>query len=214
MPKENSLITTRQNYDRLSRWYDLFSSSEQRLTRLGLRLLNIQTGERVLEIGFGTGRALVELASTVGELGNIYGIDISPGMIAVAHRRVRHSSMGERIFLQVADATHLPYHDHQFNAVFLSFTLELFDTMIIPVVLAECQRVIQPGDRLGIVSLARKDTLAVEIYDWFHIHFPILVDCSPISVSPLLEGAGFEIFQIAKENMWGLPVDVVIARKP
>ena len=40
----------RRNYDRLSRWYDLFSSSERRFTEIGYKLLNVCPGEKVLEI--------------------------------------------------------------------------------------------------------------------------------------------------------------------
>jgi demethylmenaquinone methyltransferase/2-methoxy-6-polyprenyl-1,4-benzoquinol methylase len=214
MSQEISRLATRQNYDRLSRWYDLFSSSEQRFTKIGLSLLNIQTAERVLEIGFGTGHALVGLAGAAGEIGRVCGIDLSPGMVAVAYRRIQHSSMGKRIFIQVADAIHLPYPEHQFQAVFMGFTLELFDTRLIPVVLAECQRVIQPGGRLGIVSLAKKDVQAVEIYEWFHVHLPNVVDCRPIFVRPVLEKAGFEVAQTVEKRLWGLPVEAVLARKP
>jgi ubiquinone/menaquinone biosynthesis C-methylase UbiE len=57
------------SYDRLSRWYDWLSAgSERPLTELGLKKLNVNTGETVLEIGFGTGHALLALAACVGYL--------------------------------------------------------------------------------------------------------------------------------------------------
>jgi SAM-dependent methyltransferase len=50
-------------YDRMSGWYDLLAAgSEERHIEAGLRQLDPTQGERVLEIGFGTGRALVRLA--------------------------------------------------------------------------------------------------------------------------------------------------------
>ena len=50
-------------YTCLSRWYDRLSrSSEGPHIAEGLRLLNVQPGEHVLEVGFGTGRSLVVLA--------------------------------------------------------------------------------------------------------------------------------------------------------
>jgi ubiquinone/menaquinone biosynthesis C-methylase UbiE len=208
-----SPLDTRQNYDRLSRWYDLYSSSEQQFTNIGLGLLNIQTGERVLEIGFGTGHALVELAAADGKIGRGYGIDLSQGMVSVAHRRVHHSNMSGRIFLQVADAIHLPYPDHYFQALFMGFTLELFDTMFIPIVLAECQRVLLPGGRLGIVSFVKKEARAVKIYVWFHNQLPNVVDCQPIFVHPILEKVGFVVAQTVEKRVWGLPVEAVLTRK-
>ncbi len=213
MTKGISLFSTRQNYDRLSRWYDLFSFSEYRLAKAGLRLLSIQPGERVLEIGFGTGRAIIALAGAVGETGSVYGIDLSPGMLAVADRRVHHSGLCGNIFILVGDAAHLPYPDQQFTAVFMSFTLELFDTKVIPIIIADCMRILQPQGRLGIVSLAKKDTQSVRIYEWFHARFPKVVDCRPISVRPLIEDAGFFVTRIIEDNLWSLPVDVVLARR-
>jgi ubiquinone/menaquinone biosynthesis C-methylase UbiE len=77
------------SYTRLSRWYDRLGGSEEPHIAEGLRLLNVQPGERVLEVGFGTGRSLIALAHAVGSTGRVCGIDLSPGMIAVAHEQLR-----------------------------------------------------------------------------------------------------------------------------
>ena len=213
MAREKAFLEARQNYDRLSRWYDWFSSSERRFTEIGQALLKIQPGENVLEIGFGTGHALVDLAGLVGESGSVCGIDLSPGMFSVANRRVQHSGLNGRISIQVGEATHIPYPDRQFQAVFMSFTLELFHTEMIPVVLAECQRILQPGGRLGIVSLKKKDTRSVKIYEWFHLRFPKIIDCRPILVCQVLEKSGFMVTQDVEKSLWGLPVEIVIAER-
>jgi len=64
--------------DRLSRWYDLLAEPLKRSFReAGLRKLAIRNGERVLEIGFGTGHALGNLARSAGSGGRVWGIDIS-----------------------------------------------------------------------------------------------------------------------------------------
>jgi ubiquinone/menaquinone biosynthesis C-methylase UbiE len=211
--QEETFLETRQNYDRLSRWYDWFSSSERRFTELGLTLLRIQPGEKILEIGFGTGHALVDLARSVGESGSICGIDLSPGMFSVANRRIQHSGLNRRISIQVGEATHIPYPDGQFQVAFMSFTLELFHTEMIPVVLAECQRILQPGGRLGIVSLKKKNAPAVKAYEWFHHLFPKVIDCRPILVCQVLEKSGFMVNQAVEKMLWGLPVGIVIARR-
>ncbi len=211
--QEESLIAVRHNYDRLSRWYDWFSSGEHQITKLGLRLLDVQPGEKVLEIGFGTGHALPDLAEATGATGTVDGIDISPGMFSIGCRRVKHSDMSRIITLRLGDATRLPYPDHQFQVAFMSFTLELFSPNLIPVVLAECQRVLQNGGRLGIVSLVKKDDRAVDIYEWFHFHFPNVVDCHPIFVQAVLEKAGFEVSQSVEKKMWGLPVEAVVVKR-
>jgi demethylmenaquinone methyltransferase/2-methoxy-6-polyprenyl-1,4-benzoquinol methylase len=214
MLKENSHLGARQNYDRLSRWYDSFSGGERSLSKTALNLLAIQPGENILEIGFGTGHALLEMARLVGAQGRVEGIDLSPGMLAVAKRRVQQAGLAGRIALQVGDATRLPFPGPHFQAAFMSFTLELFAISELPLVLAEIRRVLLPGGRLGVVSLAKKDTHMVIYYEWLHARYPRLVDCRPIHAYQVLEEAGFTVVQTLEKSLWGLPVEIVIAKKP
>ena len=139
------------------------------------------------------------------------GLDLSPGMLRVAERHLRRLGLADRVHLQEGDATRLPYPDGHFQAVFLSFTLELFPDEEMPRVLAECRRVLAAGGRLGVVSLVKKEAAAVKIYEWFHAHLPGVVDCRPIRVRPLLEAAGFQVRQIVEERIWGLPAEAVLA---
>jgi ubiquinone/menaquinone biosynthesis C-methylase UbiE len=213
MSKDRTILRTRQNYDRLSRWYDLFSSAEQRFAQTGITLLNLQRNERVLEIGFGTGHALINLADSVGSMGRVYGIDLSPGMGAAANRRIHSSGKEEGISIQLGNASFLPYPEQSFHAAFMSFILELFSERKIPFVLSECRRILVSGGKLGVVSLAKKETRSVEIYEWFHLRFPYVVDCRPINIHPFLEEGGFKIINTITGVLWGLPVEAVVARK-
>ncbi len=206
---ERSREEAKQSYDRMARWYDLFAGSEKKFTQIGLQKLNVQSGEHVLEIGFGTGQALIELAQAGAE--SVSGVDLSEGMLQVAQERVKAANLGERIDLRLGDATQLPFNDGTFDAVFISFTLELFDTPEIPVVLGECRRVLRTGGRLGVVSLAKRETLACRMYEWGHAKMPALLDCRPIFVRQAVEQAGFMIKEAVEVKMWGLPVEVVVA---
>ena len=204
----------RTNYDRMSRFYDLFAgTSERRFTGVGLQMLAAQAGENVLEIGFGTGHSLVALAQAVGGFGKVTGIDISKGMLRVTQSRLNQSGLAEQIDLRLGDAASLPFNSAGFEAVFMSFTLELFDLPEIPIVLKECRRVLRPGGRIGVVALAKKDKAAVRIYEWAHAKFPDFIDCRPIYVHFVLEKAGFHISERAERIMWGLPVQIMVAQK-
>ena len=209
---------TRQNYDRLSRWYDLFASSEKKFTETGLQILGVKEGEHVLEIGFGTGHALARLAQLAGESGLVVGVELSPGMIAVARKRIppfgqkQAKGPGRSAQMLQGDGARLPFVSHSFDAVFLSFTLELFSESEIPVILDECHRVLKRDGRLGVVSMAKRDVLACRLYEWGHKRWPALLDCRPIELRKSLETGGFRVQAAKVETMWGLPVEIVLGR--
>jgi demethylmenaquinone methyltransferase/2-methoxy-6-polyprenyl-1,4-benzoquinol methylase len=110
------------------------------------------------------------------------------------------------------DGTTLPFAPNSFEAVFLSFTLELFSDDEIPVALGECRRVLKREGRLGVVSLLKKDVLACQIYEWGHERWPMLLDCRPINLRANLETGRFLIQAAKVQTMWGLPVEIVLGR--
>jgi demethylmenaquinone methyltransferase/2-methoxy-6-polyprenyl-1,4-benzoquinol methylase len=203
-------------YNRLARWYDLLAgASEARLRDRGLSALAVGEGEIVIEVGFGTGQALLPLARAVGEQGHVYGIDISDRMVERARARIEAAGLSGRVELVQGDAVALPWAEARFDAVFMAFTLELFDTPDIPTVLAECRRVLKPDGRLGVVAMAqrRPGSLMVRLYEWAHRQFPSAVDCRPIPVGALIEQAGFVVRRVEESSTWGLPVDILVGTK-
>jgi demethylmenaquinone methyltransferase/2-methoxy-6-polyprenyl-1,4-benzoquinol methylase len=207
---------TKSFYDRISKAYDLIADSSEHTAReRGLELLGAAPGEKILEIGFGTGHSAVTLARSVGLAGRVYGIDISEGMLDVARKRVSEEGVAGQVELSLGDARQLTFADGSFNAVFTSFTLELFDDGDIPRVLQEIRRVLRPAGRLGIVAMSRAKNANVmtEVYVWMHRHFPHFVDCRPIDVAAWLEPAGFTIERLEKMAIWTLPVAIAVARK-
>lgn len=211
-----SKAVAKASYDRMSRWYDMIAStSEWKFVKVGLDLLDVTEGEIVLDIGYGTGKSVVTLAQAVGEAGRIFGIDISEGMYRIARNRVREAGYLERVDLRCGDAAKLPFNDDSFDSIFSSFTLELFDTPEIPVVLQECQRVLRTLGRIVVVSMSKKseDSLAVKLYEWAHERIPNYVDCRPIYVAKVMAEAGFHIVEKIEMKMWGLPVDAILGEK-
>ncbi len=209
--------SNRAFYDRISGAYDLIAdASERAARRAGLDLLAVQTGERVLEIGFGTGNEILDLAARVGSGGAVCGVDISPGMLAVTQRKLRETKPAARIDLRVADARQLPFNAAAFDAAYGSFTLELFTDDDIPVVLSELRRVLRPGGRLGVVAMAKANgdvppTVLQRAYDWMHRHFPHFVDCRPIDVAAVLSASGFRVRNTVQLEVWTLPITAVTA---
>ena len=146
----------RKYYNRISPIYDFLAErSERRARVLGLELLEIKESEKILEVGFGTGHSLVTLARDVGPRGKVFGIDISEGMSEIARARLARAGFFERAELTCGDATRLPYLDRVMDGVFMSFTLELFDTREMPVLLSECRRVLRAGGRIVVVGMSK-----------------------------------------------------------
>jgi demethylmenaquinone methyltransferase/2-methoxy-6-polyprenyl-1,4-benzoquinol methylase len=215
-PVPRTKTQARESYNKMSGWYDAISgNTEKKYRDLGLNLLAAQPGERILEIGFGTGHALVTLAQAVGPQGHVTGIDLSDGMADITRQRLAEANLSERVTLLRGDAATHPFEPDTFDAAFMSFTLELFDTPEIPHVLGACLRLLRSGGRLGVVTLV-KGTLPgwpVRLYEWFHDRLPTMVDCRPIFGRAALQEAGFTLEKVDTEMMWGLPVEILLGRK-
>lgn len=207
-------------YDRIATSYDAIAhSSERESTEQGLAALAASTGESVLEIGYGTGHAISHLAQAVGPEGEVAGVDVSEGMRGVTERHLESKQLDSRVELRVGAVPPLEFDDGVFDAVFLSFTLELFPDDLIDVVTGEVKRVLKPGGRCGLVTMAKprtdtEDTSLEKVYVWMHRHFPHIVDCRPIDAENTLTGAGLEIIHAEHHDIWSLPVAIVVGKRP
>lgn len=207
---------TKAFYNKIAKVYDLLAEhSEQPMREIGLQILAAQPGETILEVGFGTGHCLVELARAVGPSGRVLGIDLSENMLEETRALVKKEQLDDSIELHCGDAASLPFDSESIDGIFTSFTLELFDTPELPEVLAEWWRVLRPGGRLAVVAISKegKQGIVMKAYEWTHKHFPNLMDCRPIFVSRAIEAAGFTIEDKRIEHMW-VPVEIVLGVKP
>ena len=206
-------------YDRISSAYDFIAdANEHKAREVGEDLLAVEAGERVLEIGFGTGNTLRHLAASVGDEGRVAGIDISLGMLEVARRKLEQDGLEDRVDLRTGDARDLPYEPQSMDAIFTSFTLELFEPADAAEVLEQIRRVLRPEGRLVVVSMAvaaegSHPSLLENSYIWMHHHFPHIVDCRPIDVSAVLQGNGFLIEDKKTLAIWTMPVAAVLAKR-
>jgi demethylmenaquinone methyltransferase/2-methoxy-6-polyprenyl-1,4-benzoquinol methylase len=209
----------RAGYDRLSGWYDLLEGGwEAPIRRQGLELLNVRAGERVLEIGCGTGAALELIPGQACAVGrapclSAWGLDLSRGMLAQARTRLKKT--GNLAALVQGDALRLPFQTASFDAIFTAFTLELIDTPEIPLALAETRRVLRPGGRLGVVSLSKLGgwRWMQRLYEWSHARFPNAVDCRPIYARQALAQAGFRETGCRLLSRTGLGMEIVVVEK-
>lgn len=113
------------------------------LGALELALADVPPPRRMLDLGTGTGVVAIALADRYPEA-EILGIDLSPGMIEEARRKVPAEAAG-RVSFEVGDASALGCGDGAFELVVLSNMIPFFD---------ELARIVTPGGRL-LLSFSR-----------------------------------------------------------
>jgi ubiquinone/menaquinone biosynthesis C-methylase UbiE len=101
------------------------------------------TGQRVLEVAFGTGNLLIDLAQA-GYC--TYGLELSPYMIRIASRKLQRKGLA--VPLCQGRTQMLPFAQHTFDSVVATFPTDyIYD----PASLGEMNRVLRPNGRLVIV---------------------------------------------------------------
>lgn len=117
----------------------------QRIAARALDLLDLAPGERVLELGCGTGVFLPALAADVMPSGHIVGLDHNPGFLEEARQRVVAAGLSTLVTLEEADAVRLPFPTASFDAVHVERVLMHLEDP--DAALREVRRVLKPGGR-------------------------------------------------------------------
>ena len=208
----------KKRYGMLSWWQCWFEEKfERKLREKGLKLLSVKKGEKILEIGIGTGCALAEIAKSVSNAGKAYGIDIAPKMIELSRKRLERLSLLDRAEIWENDAKHLAFEDGFFDGVYIVGTLDMFGSEAIFQVLDEIKRVLKPQGRL-VAGCLSKDTRRgqtfLKLYELMSKIFPGQFVCRAIPLEKLLKETGFEIEKTEDILVRGLFPMRMIRAKP
>jgi ubiquinone/menaquinone biosynthesis C-methylase UbiE len=173
------------------RWYDLFgtviSFGRDKATRGKLiELAEPAPGEKVLDVGCGTGTLALAIKRQVGT-GEVHGIDASPEMIQFA--KEKSTKNGSDIDFQVALIEAIPFPDASFDLVTSSLMLHHLPDVVKAKGFLEIRRVLKPGGRFMAMDFAAPShsPLGHLLSIFGHSHGESVVG----TLVPLLEEAGF-----------------------
>jgi ubiquinone/menaquinone biosynthesis C-methylase UbiE len=150
--------SSREHFDRWSREYerDQVSRWLQQLQLEALSALDPRLGDRLLDVGCGSGAAVRAAASSVDR---VVGVDLSEGMIARARELAGATANVE---FSVADAEALPFEDATFTALLCTTSFHHYPNPERAV--AEMARVLTPGGRIVIADMV-SDRLIMRAVD-------------------------------------------------
>jgi phosphatidylethanolamine/phosphatidyl-N-methylethanolamine N-methyltransferase len=166
--------------------------------KAAVRVANDRPGQRILEVGVGTGLSLPYFRPN----SRVTGIDISEEMLDKAKHRARRLKLDHVEGLHVMDAEHLEFADNSFDAV-----LALYVASVVPnpaQFAAEMRRVCIPGGTIVLVNHFTSDNLLLRFIEkrlarvarhiGFHADFPL---------DAFRRDSGLSIREVRPSNLFG-----------
>lgn len=195
--------------DWMADYYDLITFAERsQFRRRQIELMELRKGDRVIEIGCGTGVLSILSKIFLGKDGDVIGLDISPRMIKNAKKK--SDSLGLNIDFITASADEIPYPNSSFDLVISSLMFHHLPVQIKGAAFQEILRILKPGGRLFLCDFGKPR------WYFYPISFLMLI-WSPHTryhlfdrLSPQIRNSGFAQVELKKK---GLLLDYYMARK-
>jgi len=169
----------------------IFNEGNTDLNSFVMDMLELESKDRVLEIGFGTGKLINQMAAITTE-GVVEGIDFSEVMLEQASRVNKHHIFNGNVRLQRRECKILPYENESFNKLCSINTLYFWkdpDKYFL-----EMFRVIKPG---GTIAIGFRDDKQMSN---LNLSSDVFTTYSQIEVVSLLSNAGFIDARVAEKK--------------
>ena len=173
-------------YDPFTRLVSL--GREPAVREMTLDLAGIVPGDKVLDVGCGTGTLTIAAKTRAGASGEVHGIDAAPEMVEVASRKAAQT--GVDVDFQVGLIEDVPFPDDKFDLVLSSLMLHHLPEDLKHRGFVEIRRVLKPSGRFLAVDL---ELSAHHLFAGLATLFSSqgMVQSSLKSLEPMMEEAGF-----------------------
>jgi len=163
----------------------MWGSREKRYRERVLELAGIGLGQRVLDVGCGTGTQALAARQLVGDHGQVCGIDASPEMIARA--RSKAEATGLDVDFQEGTAQALPVGDASFDVVISTTVIHCLPEHARAVCFAEMARVLRPDGNVMLVDFGGSSRHSLAGHAGIHGRFDLTAERERIAAAGLVE---------------------------
>ena len=138
--------------------------------RASVRMLELKSGDRVLDVCGGTGDLAILAARQVGRRGRVVVYDINRAMMAAGLHKVRGGPLGDRIRHVQGNAEEIAFPDRSFDAAMVGFGIRNVTRM--RQAFAEMHRVLKPGGKLMCLEFSRP---TCPIFRWLYDSYSFFI---------------------------------------
>ena len=187
-------------YARYSRFYDaIFSRWFYPRQQHVIRSLGIAPGQRVLDVGVGTGLSL----SLYPRHAQVIGVDLSRAMLCEAQKKVREQQL-EQVTLMEMDAGHLAFPENTFDYVIAAFVISVVPDPIR--FIAEVKRVSKANGQIILINHFQSDNkLMARLEKWVSPLCTKIGWHSDLALDYVVQQANLQIdriYSLNKVDLW------------
>lgn len=195
---------TNRVYNAWSKVYDTtFGRLVHKRQHHALAQLRHNPGDRVLDLGVGTGMTLLQYPRDM----QVVGIDLSPGMLEQAREKVIEHGL-DHVELHLGNALETPFADHSFDHVVISHTISVVNDPA--ALMREAKRLVKPDGRIILLNHFRSP---LPVIGWVErVANPLFMKLgwrSDLTFEECLEGVGLSVlyrYKISAIDFWQIAV--------